>query len=156
MRVRSVLLSGVAIALSLAVGACGGNDNSVSPREAQQQSEQAAQNARQQARIQQLEKEVKEQNQGATTSSSGSSSAPAPTPVTQEDLSQTRDCGGVLAGPNTSCAFARNVANDYYSSGSSSNFSTYSPVTGQTYQMTCGGGSPVVCTGGNNATVYFP
>lgn len=30
-----------------------------------------------------------------------------------------------------------------------------SPVTGQTYRMTCTGGAVVECTGGNNAVVYL-
>jgi hypothetical protein len=30
-----------------------------------------------------------------------------------------------------------------------------SPVTGETYQMQCTGGSPVVCMGGTNAIVEF-
>ena len=144
----------LAFVLAAAVVGCGGND-SVSPDEANQQAKQAAQNARQQEKIKQLEKDVKEQKQQPSSSSSDSAPGTA-APVTQQDLSQARDCGNVLAGPNTSCEFAQNVANDYNASGGSSSFSTYSPVTGQTYQMTCAGSSPVVCTGGNNATVYFP
>lgn len=59
-------------------------------------------------------------------------------------------------GPNTSCAFAANVEAMYRSSGAGT-FGVYSPVTGNTYTMTCNvSGSSVVCTGGNNASVYFP
>jgi len=33
----------------------------------------------------------------------------------------------------------------------------FSPVTNTTYEMACGStGSTVVCTGGNNASVFFP
>jgi hypothetical protein len=32
----------------------------------------------------------------------------------------------------------------------------YSPATGRSFDMYCSGGSPHVCTGGNNASVYFP
>jgi hypothetical protein len=32
----------------------------------------------------------------------------------------------------------------------------YSPTTDRTYTMSCSAGTPHVCTGGNNASVYFP
>jgi hypothetical protein len=67
-------------------------------------------------------------------------------------------CGGSgLAVANQTCRFAANVKADYYSkigSGSGSVFS-YSPIDGQSYMMHCTADSPHVCTGGNNATVYF-
>jgi hypothetical protein len=66
------------------------------------------------------------------------------------------DCGsGLLVGPNTSCAFAENVETTYYRVGGGW-LEVYSPVTGRTYTMFCTDGSPHVCTGGNNAAVYFP
>jgi hypothetical protein len=66
------------------------------------------------------------------------------------------DCGGdLLVGPNTSCAFAENVQAEYYRVGGGW-ISVYSPVTGRSYNMFCTDGSPHVCTGGNNAAVYFP
>jgi hypothetical protein len=34
--------------------------------------------------------------------------------------------------------------------------SAYSPTTQQSYAMSCTAGEPHVCTGGNNAAVYFP
>ncbi len=63
--------------------------------------------------------------------------------------------GGVSAGPNTSCAFALNTAATYYDNPSSV-IDVYSPVTDRVYTMSCTSGSPHVCTGGNNASVYFP
>jgi hypothetical protein len=67
----------------------------------------------------------------------------------------TSDCGGGLSvGPNTSCSFAANVQAEYSRSGSGW-ISVYSPVTGKTYSMFCTESSPHVCTGGNNAAVYF-
>ena len=54
--------------------------------------------------------------------------------------------------------FAANVEADYYSevgSGSGSVYS-YSPTTGRYYTMYCSSGSPHECTGGNDASVYFP
>jgi hypothetical protein len=66
------------------------------------------------------------------------------------------DCGGgLLVGPNTSCAFGANVQAKYYRVGAGW-ITVYSPVTGRNYDMYCTGGSPVVCTGGNDAAVYFP
>ena len=63
--------------------------------------------------------------------------------------------GGLVVGPNTSCAFAENVQAEYYRSGAGW-ISVYSPVTDRTYNMYCTSSSPHVCTGGNNAAVYFP
>ena len=65
------------------------------------------------------------------------------------------NCGGVFAGPNTSCPFAVNVKQTWLTSGATDTFSVYSPVTGLSYVMTCGGIDPTVCTGGNNALVEF-
>jgi hypothetical protein len=66
------------------------------------------------------------------------------------------DCGGGLSvGPNTSCPFAENVQAEYYRGGAGW-IDVYSPVTGRTYRMYCTSGSPHVCTGGNDAAVYFP
>jgi Glucodextranase, domain B len=65
-------------------------------------------------------------------------------------------CGnGLLVGPNTSCGFAENVRAEYSGNGPGW-LSVYSPATGRTYNMFCTGSSPHVCTGGNNAAVYFP
>jgi hypothetical protein len=66
-----------------------------------------------------------------------------------------RNCGsGVTAGANTSCPFAQNVVEAYAATGSGV-LDVRSPVTGQTYRMYCTGGTVHVCTGGNNASVYF-
>lgn len=68
-------------------------------------------------------------------------------------------CGdGIYAGANTSCAFAMNVVGEYGSNPGASTIRAYSPVTGQYYTMSCGptDGGGHVCTGGNNAAVYFP
>ena len=80
--------------------------------------------------------------------------APA-APVAPVDSSG--NCGdGVTAGANTSCPFALNVAADYTGGDP---FSVYSPVTGQSYTMTCTGPGTyedvVTCSGGNNAFVSF-
>jgi hypothetical protein len=66
----------------------------------------------------------------------------------------------VYAGPNTSCAFAQNVAADYngaaYDAGPQVE-TVYSPVTGESYSMTYTWSDGVVtATGGNDASVQFP
>ena len=64
-------------------------------------------------------------------------------------------CGnGLTVGPNTTCPFAENVRAAYRVQGPGT-VMAYSPVTRRTYAMTCSSGSPVVCTGGNAASVYF-
>jgi hypothetical protein len=74
---------------------------------------------------------------------------------TPPPLAGPTDCGGGLtAGANTSCPFAENVRAAYNQTGSGV-LDVSSPVTGQTYRMYCTSGSPHVCTGGNNASVYF-
>jgi len=68
-----------------------------------------------------------------------------------------RDCGdGVIAGPNTSCPFAKNVRDKYFAvPGDSIEIDVHSPVTGQTYTMACVKTGRVTCRGGNNAVVTF-
>ena len=64
-------------------------------------------------------------------------------------------CGGGLSvGPNTSCAFAVNVQAAYRGHGPGT-VVAYSPVTRRTYAMTCVDRSPVMCTGGDRASVSF-
>lgn len=65
-----------------------------------------------------------------------------------------KDCGdGLTANSATSCPFARNVADEYRSSGGASVINVYSPVTKQSYTLNCSSGSPVICSGGNDAQV---
>jgi len=65
------------------------------------------------------------------------------------------DCGGGVTAMNsaTSCPFARNVADVFRSAGGDSVIDVYSPVTKRVYTMRCDLTPPVVCTGGNNASV---
>lgn len=65
--------------------------------------------------------------------------------------------GGVFAGSSTSCEFAQNVREKYFSvPGDSVEIDVYSPVTKQTYTMACvRAGDRVTCRGGNNAVVAF-
>ena len=69
-----------------------------------------------------------------------------------------KNCGeGTFAGSSTSCQFAKNVRQEYFSGpGDSVEIDVYSPVTQQTYSMACvRTGDWVTCRGGNNAVVTF-
>jgi hypothetical protein len=87
--------------------------------------------------------------------------APAPstrvvTPVviTAGATARNSACGdSLVAGPNTTCPFAEKVRAAYHGAGT---LVAYSPVTHRTYVMTCSAGPAVACTGGNDASVYFP
>jgi len=62
--------------------------------------------------------------------------------------------GGISVNSVTTCPFAANVAAAFYENGPGTVYAT-SPVTGQTYAMSCSAGVPAVCTGGNGAAVYI-
>jgi hypothetical protein len=55
---------------------------------------------------------------------------------------------------NTSCAFALNVASDFYSTPRY-RFYSYSPVTGQTYLVRCTKTFPSLCRAGNGARILI-
>jgi hypothetical protein len=75
--------------------------------------------------------------------------------VSEADIAGRTACGaGITVGPRTSCAFASNVRAAYQSHGPGT-VMAFSPVTRRTYAMTCSGGAPVVCTGGDNASMWF-
>jgi len=138
----------VGVMLALAFSGCGGEDERIA-----RERKEAADQARQQERLRQLEKELA-RDRRQSGKDSGQQSAPtapaAPSP------SGGSPCGGGLSvGPNTSCSFAQNVRDAYRESGGGSSIRVYSPVTKQTYTMSCTTGSRTVCTGGNNASVYF-
>jgi hypothetical protein len=78
--------------------------------------------------------------------------------VSPPSVSGGTSCGdGLYAGPNTSCPFAANVRRAYYEApGASATVAVYSPVTGETYSMSCApAGSGVTCSGGNDASVTW-
>lgn len=93
----------------------------------------------------------------AASRSTASAKPAAPAPAVPPAASVTACGGNVSVGANTSCAFGGNVASSYYAYGAGgvARLDVYSPVTGTYYMMTCVPGIPVVCTGGNNATVYI-
>jgi hypothetical protein len=104
---------------------------------------------------------VVQQTNGNSSGGSGSkTSTSGATPnVAHEQPGQSNNqtaCGNQLTvGADTTCSFAESVRQKYNQQGPGT-YEVYSPVTEKTYSMTCSSGTPVVCTGGNNASVYFP
>ncbi|HEY8638825.1 MAG TPA: hypothetical protein VIL64_06270, partial [Solirubrobacteraceae bacterium] len=161
----------VVVAAGATLTACGSNSNSGNSGNDAQKIEQARQQGarqarqderlkaqgREQKRLQaQLDKLRAARSNGGSSGSSGSSSSGGSSGT--NFVPSGHGCGaGVSANTNTSCPFAQNVRDEYYSSGQSGTIYVYSPVTGSTYTMYCGtSGGTNVCTGGNNASVYFP
>jgi hypothetical protein len=155
MTLRVLSIPVVLIAISLFVSACG--SSGASQDELDRARKEGSAETRQQQKITHIEEELHSlkkhghatnQNQAqAGGGTYGAASAGA------------TSCGGTLSvGPNTTCGFAANVEADYFSeigSGAGTVYS-YSPTTGRYYTMYCTAGSPHQCTGGNEASVYFP
>jgi hypothetical protein len=154
-------LVGSALVLTvLAVSACG--ESSPSQEELEQARAEGAEEAldeqqerEQRRKLRRLkrkqEKDDQEEQQPPQTTTTTVPEAPSTgIPSTAVSCAE-----GVYAGPNTSCEFAFNVADAYYSAGQPSTVEAYSPVTGLTYTMSCSGTSPTVCQGGNDASVYL-
>ena len=76
-------------------------------------------------------------------------------PAFPAGVSQCSESIGVNA--NTSCDFAANVATAWLATSrtGTTTVQATSPVTNQTYTMTCVAAPVTVCTGGNNAAVYI-
>lgn len=144
--------------LALSLAACG-SDSGASQEELDRARQEGVAKAHQQAKITDIEKELKSlKKKKKSGGSSQGSPPPAPGGSSPASGGSTSCGGGLSVGPNTTCGFAANVQSDYYSeigSGSGSVYS-YSPTTGKYYSMYCSAGTPHVCTGGNNASVYFP
>jgi hypothetical protein len=164
MSLRRAAVCLLALAVVWTWAGCG-DDDSVSQEELEQAKTEAAREAREkaenEAELQDLQEQVKELQEDQQQAGGDGNGAGGDTTVVVPGSggvpSDADDCGaGVFArSGTTSCAFALNVASDYYSSPSNT-FESYSPTTGTTYTMTCSGSAPVVCTGGNNAAVYIP
>jgi|SRR5881394_2227578 len=140
--------------LVLSLAACGG-DSGASQEELDRARKEGVAKARQQAKIEGIEKQLKSLKKNGNSSPG----LPPPSESSSTASSGSASCGGSLSvGSNTTCGFAANVESDYFSeigSGSGSVYS-YSPTTGRYYTMYCTAGAPHICTGGNNASVYFP
>lgn len=145
----------VVVILSLGVVACG--SSGASQEELNQAKQEGAAHARETARIKQIQHEIRAirrhggSNPNAVPAGAGSSGITSST-------TGTTSCGGELSvGPNTTCPFAANVRTAYeeeLGAGSGVVYA-YSPVTEKLYEMLCTAGTPHVCTGGNDASVYF-
>ncbi len=80
------------------------------------------------------------------------------TPTPPSPYAGTKPCGGGLyAGNDTSCEFAVNVQQAWsQNSETTGPMTVYSPVTGDSYTMTCNPyGTGGYCTGGNDASVWW-
>lgn len=145
----------LAAASLLALAGCG--DSGASKDEIREAREAGAKKAREQEKIRQIQKELKalrKKNGGGQSGPASGSVSPAP-----ESVSGSGNCGGDLsANENTTCGFAENVRDAYYAEigSGSGTVVAWSPTTEQYYEMYCTAGSPHECTGGNDASVYFP
>ncbi len=100
---------------------------------------------------------VVQQSNKPGSGSKGSSSKATPGVASEQagNSASETPCGGQLSvGPDTTCSFAQDVREKYESAGPGT-YEVFSPATEKTYSMTCSPGTPVVCTGGNNASVFF-
>ena len=147
-----------AIVAAFALAACGNSEDvTITQTGTEAETSEDDQVAELEEQVEELQEEADDEDATSTTTST-TDEAPPP-----DDSGSTggvpagsESCGdGVyVEGSTTSCAFGRNVAADYYSSPGNT-FESFSPTTGQSYEMTCTGPPPIVCTGGNNATVYL-
>jgi hypothetical protein len=142
------VLAVLGLVSAMLVGCGGGGDDNISSQDVQQAAAAAVKKAQQQQKLKDLEKQVNElkKSQSGETAATGPSSSSS---------GGSTDCGnGISVNSNTSCAFAQYVAEGYRATGDSV-IRAYSPVTDDTYAMTCSGSNPTVCRGGNDAAVYI-
>ena len=153
------LICGVLASVALVGGFAGcGGDDGPTDEELRQAREEGEKEGRDRERLRDLERQLREREKRDDNDNGGGSSPPPRGDASPASPSRTNCGAGVQAGPNTSCPFARNVRQTYYAAGGSGSMTVtvYSQTTDKTYAMSCSGGSPHVCTGGNNASVYFP
>jgi hypothetical protein len=154
--VRFALGVAAAAAVSLGFVACG--SSGASQEELSQAKREGAAHARETTRIKQIQRELQKLRRG--NGAGNVAVVPAGSaPSGSTSTTGTTSCGGELSvGPATTCPFAENVRAAYEEElGSGSGIAyAYSPVTEKLYEMQCTAGAPHVCTGGNNASVYFP
>ena len=147
---RILLILPLALVTCLIFSACG--DSGASQEELDRARQQGIAKERQKQRLDELERELK--------GLKGSKGKPPPSaPSGATATSGTTSCGASLSvGANTTCEFAANVEADYYAEIRSGpgTVSSYSPARDTYITMYCSAGSPHVCTGGDEASVYFP
>ena len=121
-----------------------------------QQQEDAAQKAKLRKLQRKLAHEKGQDAQKAASAAAGGSGGSGGS-GSQQGGGGPHGCGSGVTANNagTTCSFALNVAEQYRASGGASTIQVYSPVTKQTYAMSCVGASTTTCTGGNNASVTF-
>lgn len=148
------------LAMAIAVlgfAACG--SSGASQEELNQAKQEGAAHARETARIKQIQREIRSLRRHGGTNNGNVVPAGPSSGGTTNSTTGTTSCGGELSvGSATTCPFAENVRTAYaeeLGSGSGIVYA-YSPVTEKLYEMQCTAGTPHVCTGGNNASVYFP
>jgi hypothetical protein len=180
-RLLVCVLAAAVAALALGLAACGGSDETTTVTAAATggsaasagtttatetgggeaaQEEIAPPDAQAKSEIDKLAGEVDADQQQANAAPSDTIAGSGQTTLSYSQakgsLSQARYCGSIYAGPNTSCAFALNVAYDYFLNGRPRRFQSYSPITGAVYNVYCRGHHPTVCVAGNNASVFIP
>jgi anti-sigma factor RsiW len=148
--------------VTVALAGCGGDDTDEKRFQAEQIEQakrEAAREARKEERqrqeLRELRREVARVKR-ASRSKSGSSGSSSSSSGNVPRAGSSSCGGGVSVGPNTTCAFALNVRDEYFASDGADVITVFSPVTERAYTMYCADSSPHVCTGGNNASVYFP
>lgn len=168
-RVASALL----LVLCLAgLSACGGGDDGPSDQDLENARQEGRKEERERQELRELRRRTRELERqsrerrrsggGSSASASGGSSAGGSSAGRGDDIPDPvaggKSCGdGLRANANTSCAFAQNVRGEYGSNPGAGSIQVFSPVTGQSYTMSCyTAGGTVTCSGGNNARASFP
>lgn len=163
-RLRYGVVMVVAAAVCTAsLSACGGSTATNSPtrREVSFHIHHEERLRKLEARLRQVKKQTKKSHvvpvpyvpSGEPSTGTGTYYTPAPA-----ESVNSGSCGGELSvNSYTSCPFAANVEEAYFSEIGSGpgEVVAYSPVTDRTYVMSCTG-SHHECTGGDDAAVYFP
>lgn len=152
-RMQCIVGALLAVGAASSLAACGGSG--ASQEELDQAKRAGAAHAREQARIKQIQHELRKLRR----SQGGGGAAVAGGSGSGSSLEGSSSCGGELSvGPKTTCPFAENVQAAYFAEigSGSGTVLAYSPARNRSYSMYCTAGTPHVCTGGDEASVYFP
>lgn len=152
---RAAIIGTLLVCVTAGLAACGGDE--ISQAELERERADAARSARQQAEIKDLRQELQRQEQKASAPASEGEPVEAPEPASSGEIPpDAHYCGSAYGAGSASCPFVENVNDDYYASGESNSFASYSPTTDRSYAVTCNGDSPTVCTAGRAAVIYIP
>jgi hypothetical protein len=110
------------------------------------------------ARVAAAKARAKQKQRLATSTTTQTVTSPSSPTVAPAASGGTSCGGGLIAGPNTSCPFAENVRAAWdQAPGNVATVTAYSPVTSQTYTMSCApAGDGITCSGANDASLSFP